>query len=261
MSDGVYYNQEVTAQMLNDIAIDLGATTFNGFGVEKFGADELNNITKAIVSKGILKSYDECEPFLSDGMVYIKSGVIVFANGAKKAIAEPLAVECVAGSYIYALNDTAAGTASIIVGEEPSEGDFVNIASVSDAGALTDIRTFAVAKVELSALPSNMYYDFTITNARFESTRIDNYNTKYYTMPIEGLRYLVLTDVEGFDATTKFGIIDLSAAAEEEQSIQIERSDFAATVKVLRTGAELRIRSVRGGGTTLLTHTYHFTLV
>ena len=47
-------NQEVTADILNGIAKDLGATTFDKFkdGVT-FGADDLNEITAALVTPGL----------------------------------------------------------------------------------------------------------------------------------------------------------------------------------------------------------------
>ena len=95
MADGIYYNAEVTSDDLNDLARDLGNTSFNGFGEEKFGADELNGITASLVSKGILTSESKCQPIISDGNVNIQPGTIVFQNGAKKAIKEVLSVPVV----------------------------------------------------------------------------------------------------------------------------------------------------------------------
>ena len=115
MSDSILYNQEVTTETLNDIAIDLGATSFNGFTTNKFGADELNGITQALATKGILLSGNQCKPVVSSGKVYIQTGTIVFDNGAKKVITEPVEAALENDTYIYALNNVALGVCEIVV--------------------------------------------------------------------------------------------------------------------------------------------------
>ena len=67
MSSGIFYNRQVSAADVNDLAKDLGNTSFNGFGTEKFGADELNGITKSLVGKGVLTSDNMCRPVVSEG--------------------------------------------------------------------------------------------------------------------------------------------------------------------------------------------------
>lgn len=156
MAESILYNQEVTAGMLNDIAIDLGNTSFNGFGEEKFGADALNDITKSLVSKGILQSESRCRPIKSDGYINIQPGVIVFENGAKKKISEVISVPCESGTYIYAQNDITAGRCEIKVSESaPVTGDFVMLATVDSEGKMLDIREFSTAKVGLTS--GNLY--------------------------------------------------------------------------------------------------------
>lgn len=159
MTDSVLDNQVITADILNDIAIDLGHTSFNGFGEEKFGADELNAITGDIVSAGILSSYNKCKPVIQENKVYIDTGIIVFNNGAKKKITDGgVYVALINNSYIYASNDTVTNTCSIIVSQtEPADGDFVNIASIGEDGTLVDRRMIAKAKVELPT-EGNSYY-------------------------------------------------------------------------------------------------------
>lgn len=145
-------NQEVTTETLNNIAIDLGATTFNGFPENKFGVDELNNITKTLVSKGITQGANRCKPYLSGSDLYINTGTIIFATGAKIRITSPQKVTAEAGTYIYALNDTSRNIAEITVSEtKPTTGDFVMLAYLDADSTLTDMREWAQSNVLLSS--------------------------------------------------------------------------------------------------------------
>ncbi len=193
---------------------------------------------------------------IGEGAGFFESGVLVEvdADGVELEMMEN------SDAYIYFAYEKDFNRVEAYASAQSPTGDVLLLALVSASGGVTDLRSYANSKLVLNV--PNYYYDFTVTNSRFESGNvISNANTTYYTMPHNGFHYLILTDVEGFGATTKFGIIDLNAAVEEEQAIQIERSDFAATVKVLRTGTELRIRSVRGGGITMTQHTYHMRLI
>ena len=186
MADGIYYNAEVTSDDLNDLANDLlliddseevthdgetlGYTSFNGFdGVTKFGADKLNEITAHLVSKGILNRDNLCKPVIVDDKVNIQSGIIVFNNGAKKVIKDVVSVDKVNNTYVYALNDTAAGNCKLVVSENDPETDenvrsldYIPIAFIDENGALTDKRIFAAAYARLPG--TNTYYKETITH-------------------------------------------------------------------------------------------------
>ena len=152
MSSGIFYNRQVTAADVNDLAKDLGNTSFNGFGTEKFGTDELNGITKSLVGKGVLTSDNMCRTVVSDGKVYIQTGTIVFANGAKKVIASPVELPLTNGNYIYALNNISAGTCSIVEAEAlPETGDFVALAQIASDGTVKSIAEIAKAKMTLYA--------------------------------------------------------------------------------------------------------------
>ena len=145
-------NQEITTTILNNLAIDLGATSFNGFTTNKFGADALNDITKSLVSAGITQGGNKCAPYIFNGDLYINTGTIVFATGAKYRIESPVKVENQASTYIYALNDTSRNIAQIIVSPEaPITGDFVTIASVDASGNLSDVRMWAKSNVLLAS--------------------------------------------------------------------------------------------------------------
>ena len=179
--DSILDNQEVTAQTLNDIAIDLGHTSFNGFGENKFGADELNGITSALVSSGILSSGSKCEPYILGDKVYIKTGIIVFSSGAKKKITETVELDLIPNSYIYALNDTAFNICKILVSETaPTEDDFVCLCEIAADGTLIDKRVVAKAKVELPADGNSYFHKETITSENYLE-----WGNKTLTLPID----------------------------------------------------------------------------
>ena len=149
----IEYNSEVTANDLNDIAVDLGAVTFSTFqNAVPYAVSQLNDITAALVTKGILlsDSGNMCEAIAQNNNVYIQPGTIVFANGAKMKIAEAVAVEKINNTYIYAILNTTTNTSQIIVSEnQPSVGDYVMLAKVNDVGTMMDMRTFSKAHVPL----------------------------------------------------------------------------------------------------------------
>lgn len=164
MAEGFYYNQEVTAEMLNTIATDLGHTSFNGFGEEKFGTQELNKITKDLVSAGVLISGDMCRVIKDDsGNIILQTGIIVFNDGAKMEVSSPVTIAADAGTVIYAFNDTLQGKCTIEVAESyPTEGDFVKLCTVYSDGSLGDNRMVSKAKMELNTTNSSWSKDVEI---------------------------------------------------------------------------------------------------
>lgn len=163
-------NAVVTTEDLNNIAVDLGDTTFSAFSDAKFGVDKLNEITADIVGKGVLNIGNKCVPVLDGGIVYIQSGVIVFESGAKIRITSPVEVTASAGDYIYAFNDVTTGKASIqTAAEYPTSGDYVMLAQRTADGSVLDLRQMSVAKTTLSAAVENniveqearVYWDYT----------------------------------------------------------------------------------------------------
>ena len=190
MADSFYYNQEVKAQMINDIAIDLGHTSFNGFGAEKFGVAELNNITRDIVSKGILQTDERCRAIYTDGVIHIQPGVIVFEDGAKKKIESAITFTSQGSGVIYALNDTAAGKASIIYGDAyPVGGDYIKICEVTASG-VADHREFAKTKIELASgnykVQKNISVQILKDSVPVTATKYDGYD-------IDKTEYIIFT--------------------------------------------------------------------
>lgn len=188
--DSILDNQEVTAQTLNDIAVDLGHTSFNGFGENKFGAYELNGITGALVSAGILSSDNKCRPYISDNKVHISTGTIVFANGSKKKITEEIELDLIASTYIYALNNTAHNKCEIVVSEVvPIDGDFVSLAEISANRTLNDRRMIAKAKVELPTEGNS----FRFKEEYFYGENINTLKEKTITIPIKGVSKIFIS--------------------------------------------------------------------
>lgn len=151
MTDSILDNQEVTAEILNNISIDLGNDDLTFTSTEKFGADKLNKITGDLVGSGILSGGsnqgNNCKIYISDGKIYIKSGIMVFADGKKKTIENDTEISELQDCAVYALNNTSLNTIQIIAGTSyPSSGDFVKLATVS-GGKVTDDRCIAVPKV------------------------------------------------------------------------------------------------------------------
>ena len=151
MTDSILDNQEVTAEILNNISIDLGNDDLTFTSTEKFGADKLNKITGDLVGSGILSGGsnqgNNCKIYISDGKIYIKSGIMVFADGKKKTIENDTEISELQDCAVYALNNTSLNTIQIIAGTSyPSSGDFVKLATVS-GGKVTDDRCIAVSKV------------------------------------------------------------------------------------------------------------------
>lgn len=228
-------NAVVTAEDLNNIAVDLGDTTFSAFSEEKFGVDKLNEITADLVSKGILTAGDRCEPIISDGKVYIKSGVIVFGSGAKIKITEPVEVGAAAGDYIYAYNDVLTGKASIIASAEmPDAKDdkVVMLARLSNGGTIESLRQMSVANITLSA---------DVTN-RVVSQSVDfSLNSK--NTPLEIVVEPALPSCTLFVLTSKFSSHDdypLGVVlSETEQNVHFSYGVHTPSVTVRKSGGLL----------------------
>ncbi len=192
MSETVMYNEEVTAETLNNIAIDLGATTFSYFSDDStYAVDELNRITADLIGKGVLLTGNKCRVEFHDGTIHVLDGVIVFENGAKIRVTENKSFEALPGtSYIYALNDVLNNTASLICSDTaPDEtSDHVKLAEVTD-GEVTQYYAVSASKVQLPCANNYQEINDEFTFRAFFSnsfvlrhsinTEIDTYNFIY----------------------------------------------------------------------------------
>ena len=147
--DGILDNQEVTADVLNAISVDLGGDDLKFSANEKFGADKLNSITGDLTGPGVLLSGNCCSVTVSDNKIYVHDGIIVFNSGAKKTITANVEIGNTSQTkqYIYAYNNTAANMIQLIAAEEaPSIGDYVMLAEVTGT-SIIDRRTVSFSKV------------------------------------------------------------------------------------------------------------------
>lgn len=147
--DGILDNQEVTADVLNAISVDLGGDGSKFSATEKFGADKLNSITGDLTGPGVLFSGNCCNVTVSEEKIYVQDGIIVFNSGAKKTLTASVEVGNTAENklYVYAYNNTAANMIQLIAAEEaPAVGDYVMLAEVT-GNTVVDKRTVSFSKV------------------------------------------------------------------------------------------------------------------
>lgn len=146
-------NQILTADDLNNIAIDLGATTFSNFKDSKsYVIAEINNITKDLVTKGILKMQNECKCAINDNAVTVDTGVAVFSDGCKIRIEEPQTIQLSSEelTYIFVEHDNELDRVTLTSDTQLPTNDYVLLATAED-GTIIDKRSFSVAKVNLTA--------------------------------------------------------------------------------------------------------------
>lgn len=249
-------NQAVTLADLNNIAVDLGATTFSAFSEEKFGVDKLNQITADLVTAGILRTEGDgdlgleigCKPTYTNGVITIGHGTIVFASGAKTYIEEPVEIEAAGGSYIYALNDVLTGRASLQVSDvEPTEGDFVILAVLSEDGIFTDMRPVSKSKVLSTA--DGTLRTFTVSVPEHASHVI-------YTMDIQGdFSYIIGWRYGSYDAR---GRNAYSISDGDEITVSMNNS-FGATFS--REGNLLKYRTFQTGFSSVMGGELSFSVI
>ena len=120
MSTDFIYSQSITADDLNNIAVDLGAGTFTAFADNSpYAVEQLNQITSALVGKGISTKGDMFSLSIVGDNFIISSGTAFFESGRKYTLETPLTIPLQAGE-IYLLEDEATGNVSLHVGSLPT---------------------------------------------------------------------------------------------------------------------------------------------
>lgn len=147
---------------------------------ESYGAEDINNITKRLVTAGVedafvdgvpynLKKINEAGSVLytpgtvaedintlrvenqGDGTVLINPGTAFFADGAVMEISEgghSLSIPSGEKSYVYLMNDLANSNACYpACTTEVPTGDYVMLAEISADGTVLDKRTYAMGKL------------------------------------------------------------------------------------------------------------------
>lgn len=153
MPDSFLNNQEVTAEDLNNIAIDLGFADYSHFpeNPPQSAVSALNQITADLTSEGILMTGNRMAVSIDNNVITVKDGICVFKSGAKKRIevGENVSVPYIEGgtNYLYLLNDTAGNKIELINSlEEPVSGDFVMLATITNS-KITDKRRLSTSRV------------------------------------------------------------------------------------------------------------------
>lgn len=154
MSDSFLNNQEVTAEDLNNIAIDLGYADYSHFPEDppQSAVSALNQITGDLTGAGILMIGNRCKVSISGNTISVQDGVCVFANGAKKRInpGESVSVSYIDGgtNYVYLRNDMAGNKIELINSLEAptATDDYVMLATIKNK-KLIDKRKLSTSKV------------------------------------------------------------------------------------------------------------------
>lgn len=163
----ITFNEETNDEEINYIAIDLGSTNFSKFENNKpYAVNQLNQITADLVGKGVLRTEANgalgCEVTSTDGKAYVQKGVIVFGDGAKIRIKEPVEIEIIPNAIICATHDPYIGTAQIEISSVVPISDYVLLAEVDAEGVIIDRRSGCVAKTSFVADVPNTYTEMQV---------------------------------------------------------------------------------------------------
>lgn len=244
----ITYNEEVTAESLNNLAVDLGDTTFKYFENNKpYAVEELNQITSDLVSSGVLRTGENgalgCEAVLANNKIYVQAGVIVFESGAKIRITEPVEIGLVAGTFIYALYDSTTGRASIEVSESTPSGDYVLLAQVNADGVITDRRCCCVSKAITAADAKNVYKEFEVViEAGTEYAYVDMGSNSFSYVFLKGVKRITISsDTENTYVASGNNAKLLEEGNEIDMWIAYEEMDGTAHVNFKQEGQRLGV--------------------
>lgn len=181
------YDEMVTAQSLNEIAVDLGAGDFSAFeDGTPYAVGKLNEITQSLVGSGISSALNKFEITVSQDSIVVGTGIAFFASGKKLKLTVPVTLPFQAGE-LYLYEKLSTGAVSINVGELPAD-NYVHLATINEDATFIDRRMIAKAKVELPTEGNSCVFSDTIT----PSTAVEC-NGKTITFPIAGVTKIFIT--------------------------------------------------------------------
>jgi hypothetical protein len=181
-------NEQMTANFLNGIASDLGTTSSFVTG-NTYGFDDLNNIIKNAMGKGVTTAGSKCEVIKVSDQVKITEGTIVFDSGATLKISSSgLFLNYVSGvkNYIYGINNIITNKIYAETSETIPTGDFVMLAEIGVDGVLTDKRVTCVATVNFPTMADTRMETFDLSFTGVVPTTI----TK--SIPISNIKKLLI---------------------------------------------------------------------
>ncbi len=150
-------NQSITSNEINSIAsgIDNEVTGISFTDDTLYGVDELNSISKSLITKGVTQGLDV---LVNGDDIIITSGSAYFDDG-KKLVADSdgitLKREENTFCYVWLSNDISQGIVSAKATAEEPSGDYVLLATVSASGIVTPKKEIALMKN--SSLMPNYY--------------------------------------------------------------------------------------------------------
>ena len=151
MSDYVYA-QSVTAEDLNNTAVDLGVGEFSVFtDSTPYAVEQLNSITQALVGEGISTQLNKFSISINDGKVTIGTGIAFFASGRKYKLTTPVELTLIAGE-VFISENVITGNMTLSIGELPSS-NYIHLYTLNEDGSYQDKRAYAQAKVPYNAVP------------------------------------------------------------------------------------------------------------
>lgn len=132
---------------------------------ELYSADDINSIRASFISSGVLGStVPALNVTISDGKVFVSSGMAVFADGSSLRVDdEGVELEYTEGAinYVYLLNDSLLNKNTVNISTEAPVGDYVLLAEIDETGTISDKRTYATAKYAALGI-QRCYVDLTI---------------------------------------------------------------------------------------------------
>jgi|GEM_PF-5685196 len=137
--DNVSYN----ASTLNGSASALGATNFSYFSDgESFFIDDLNEITRALVEKGVLLTRGRYTAALSGNTVTVSDGEAVFLNGVRRwdDTSTKFTLLNTETQYVFLLNDPGLRTVSMQLDSALPVGDVLLLATVTRIDGVFSLR-------------------------------------------------------------------------------------------------------------------------
>jgi hypothetical protein len=196
------YTNMVTAEDLNNIAIDLGYAEYSHFPEEppQSAVSALNQITQDLTSKGILQIGNCCKVSMSDGVITVADGVCVFENGAKKRLTEAVSFPYIEGgtNYVYLFNNVSGNQIQLICSlEAPTDGnDYVMLAEVKSS-TVTDKRYWSISKVGNGVNIMQEHTETFIFKAGYYNSNTNTYTIRYTEKIIDipyGANFIIFED-------------------------------------------------------------------
>ncbi|MBQ4109699.1 MAG: hypothetical protein IJC74_02330 [Clostridia bacterium] len=225
LENNIADNSIISADTLNNIAIDLGKDDFSAFsdGVA-YAVDKLNLITAELAGPGIIpKIKNEMAVSISDGKITVSEGVGIFSNGMKARLETPKELDF-SGSetYIYIKYDSLTNIMTLNASDtEPDCEYLLDLAKISAEGKVYDRRFFSQGKC--SPTTANFTESHTIS-AEYTLTSDEYIHVDTINLAFSGYRGFILTSDTLWPYSTAFGTY--SQSGEESKYLWVSGEGY-----------------------------------